>query len=168
MANMTATHWTVLMPDTLQWANLCTASELPIFNHFCALLCYPIRVCKLTGIVPNVANTPTGWAILPLSILLGNTLILVVCLHDVKLRSTSLNKFIASRAVSDLLLAVVVLPVAVYVKVCFGVCVWVISYYQFTDEQQHVAFGRDVVSSAFVHICFHVYRQHCAYGGYQF
>lgn len=64
-----------------------------------------------------MAHSPTGWAVLPLSILLGNMLILIVCLHDVKLRSTSLNKFIASRAVSDLLLAIVVLPVAVYVKV---------------------------------------------------
>jgi hypothetical protein len=63
--------------------------------------------------VPRVA----GWAILPILIVGGNLLVMIVVLYDHKLRSTSLNKFIASRALADLLLGVVVVPVGVYVKV---------------------------------------------------
>jgi len=59
----------------------------------------------------------TGWAILPILIVFGNLLVLIVVIGDRKLRSTALNKFMASRAVSDLLLAILVLPVAVHVKV---------------------------------------------------
>ena len=62
-------------------------------------------------------------AILPIMIVLCNLLVLIVIIGDRKLRSTAQNKFIASHAVSDLLLAVLVLPVAVYVKVMqFYVC----------------------------------------------
>ena len=66
--------------------------------------------------------TAAWLAILPIMIVLGNLLVLIVIICDRKLRSTALNKFIASRAVSDLLLAVLVLPVAVYVKV--GQLLW--------------------------------------------
>ncbi len=72
-----------------------------------------MTVSDWTG-VPSV----TGLAILPILIVMENLLVLIVVLYDHKLRSTALNKFIASRAVSDLLLGVIVVPVAVYVKVC--------------------------------------------------
>jgi hypothetical protein len=54
--------------------------------------------------------------ILPLMIILGNVFVLFAVLVDRKLRATITNKFIASLAVSDLLLGIVVTPVAVYIK----------------------------------------------------
>ncbi len=57
-------------------------------------------------------------------VIFGNFLVLLAVLIDRKLRSITTNKFIASLAISDLLVGAVVMPLALYVKVkrlsCYG------------------------------------------------
>lgn len=50
-------------------------------------------------------------------VILGNFMVLIAVLIDRKLRSITTNKFIASLAISDLLVGAVVMPLALYVKV---------------------------------------------------
>uniref|UniRef100_A0A914XMU0 G-protein coupled receptors family 1 profile domain-containing protein n=1 Tax=Plectus sambesii TaxID=2011161 RepID=A0A914XMU0_9BILA len=61
-----------------------------------------------------------GYLVLILLIVLvifGNFLVLIAVLIDRKLRSITTNKFIASLAISDLLVGAVVMPLALYVKI---------------------------------------------------
>ncbi len=47
----------------------------------------------------------------------GNSLVIIAVLFDRKLRCLTTNKFIASLALSDLLVGIVVMPLSLYVKV---------------------------------------------------
>lgn len=47
----------------------------------------------------------------------GNLLVIIAVLFDRKLRCLTTNKFIASLALSDLLVGIVVMPLSLYVKV---------------------------------------------------
>uniref|UniRef100_A0A914R5G0 G-protein coupled receptors family 1 profile domain-containing protein n=1 Tax=Parascaris equorum TaxID=6256 RepID=A0A914R5G0_PAREQ len=50
-------------------------------------------------------------------IVFGNSLVVLAVVCDRKLRTMTTNKFIASLAVSDLLVGIVVMPLSLYAKV---------------------------------------------------
>lgn len=50
-------------------------------------------------------------------VILGNFLVIVTVLLDRKLRTVTTNKFIASLAISDLLIGIVVMPLSLFSKV---------------------------------------------------
>lgn len=99
---------------------------------------------------PFQASWNAGHILLLLLIVMvvcGNALVIVAVLIDRKLRTVTTNKFIASLAISDLLVGIVVMPMSLYQKVHGDE--WPLGY---TLCQLHLVSGVFSTTASIVHL----------------